>query len=269
MDPVAIGDEVTFVPGDANQGMILEIHPRRNYLARASAKPMPSAHCFEQVIAANVDQVIPVFATAEPTPSWHLLDRYLVTAESYGIPAVIIITKMDLNTDQAAEKDLFDAVKSYQRIGYPVILTSAKERLGLGQLTESLHDKVSVLLGKSGVGKTSLLNMIEPDLGLRVKSVNTATGKGRHTTTHLELFPLGMGGGLIDTPGVREFGLWIQNEDNLDYFFPEMRSLIGGCKFGLNCEHDEEPGCVIRQAVMEGKISPLRYQSYLHLKSGL
>lgn len=269
MDPVAVGDRVRFILADDGSGMILQVLPRKNYIARSSAKPMPGAHAFEQVIAANIDQVIPVFAAADPKPKWHLLDRYLVSAESYGISSVVVITKFDLVKGTPAESDLMAWIDLYRAIGYPVIVTSARTREGLGELHQILTDHHSVLVGKSGVGKTSLLNALEPGLGLRVRTVNQSTGKGRHTTSHLEMFPLQCGGALIDTPGVREFGIWGFDDLEVAAYFPEMAPLVGQCKFGLSCQHDEEPGCAIRQGVMDGRISPYRYQSYLRLKDDL
>ena len=267
-DPVAIGDHVRYleVPGGA---MIIDILPRRTQLARRSAVPMPGARPFEQVFVANLDQVIPVFSAANPEPKWNMLDRYLVTAESAGLPSLICITKMDLleNSNGGDDSALHEALDDYRRIGYPVILTSAANETGLDELTSALRGRSSVLLGKSGVGKSTLLNAIEPGLGLRVNQVNQVTGKGRHTTTHFEMFPLAIGGAIIDTPGVREFGLWDVHPDDLAGFFPEMRPYVGTCKFGLDCSHDEEPGCEIRKAVMGGVVNPRRYQSYLRLRS--
>jgi len=269
MDPVAIGDRVRVQLADDQTGVILKVLPRQNKLTRQSAKPMPGAHAFEQVIAANLDQVVPVFAAANPEPRWHMLDRYLVAAEHHRLPVQIAITKFDLVHNTPAEAALLTAVDRYRQIGYPVTLTSANAQLGLDELREIITDKTSVLVGKSGVGKTSLLNAIEPDLGLRVKEVNQTTGKGRHTTTHLEMFPLAAGGAIIDTPGVREFGLYGLTPDEVAECFPEMRPLLGQCRFGHSCRHEEEPGCAIRQAVMDGTISPYRYKSYLRLKVDL
>lgn len=269
MDPVAVGDRVRFTTTGDDSGVIWEVLPRKNYLARASAKPMPGAHAFEQVIAANLDQVVSVFAAADPEPKWHLLDRYLVTAESYEIPSLIVITKIDLVKGTRAETELLEVIQRYRQIGYPMVLTSAKGNEGVDALREVLAGRISVLVGKSGVGKSTLLNALEPGLGLRVQAVNRTTGKGRHTTTHLEMFSIKVGGALIDTPGIREFGLWGLETVDIAYFFPEMRPFLGRCRFGLSCQHDDEPGCAIRQAVTEGHISPYRYRSYLRLKADL
>jgi ribosome biogenesis GTPase len=268
-DPIAIGDRVRFMCASDGTGLITEILPRRNHLARASATPMPGAHAFEQVIAANVDLVVTVFSAARPTPKWNLLDRYLVSAESLDLPVLICITKWDLVLDENAkiEPDLAPEIDVYRRIGYPVIITSRVTGKGLEDLKDALQGRISVLVGKSGVGKTSLLNAIQPGLGLRVAEVSRSSGKGKHTTSHLEMFPLDFGGAIIDTPGMREFGLWEIVEQDLAFYFPEMRPYLGRCKFGLDCQHDEEPGCALRKAVMAGKVNPRRYQSYMRLKA--
>ncbi|MCL5274116.1 MAG: ribosome small subunit-dependent GTPase A [Chloroflexi bacterium] len=262
-DPVAIGDKVCW--NEAAQ--IAVVLPRRNQLARRSAVPMPGAHAHEQVIVANVDQIVPVIAAASPRLAWRLLDRYLVSAESAEIPAVVCITKMDL-VDSRPESEEIEAVAAeYRAIGYGVILTSMVSGQGMEEIQAVLRGRLSVFVGKSGVGKTSLLNAIEPGLRLRVQETSQATGKGRHTTTHMEMFPLQFGGAIIDTPGIREFGLWDVDQDDLALFFPEMRPFVGVCKFGRSCRHDEEPGCAIRRAVNAGLISPYRYQSYLKLRA--
>jgi ribosome biogenesis GTPase len=268
---LVVGDLVTLDESGDGPAIIREILPRRNQLSRRSAVPMPSAYAHEQVIAANVDQVLPVFAAANPAPKWNMLDRYLALAESLDLPALVVITKLDLAQDSngTIAEELLEAVKTYRRIGYPVLLTSAITGQGLDELWGALQSGLSVLLGKSGVGKTALLNALQPGLGLRVNEVSQATGKGKHTTTHLEIFPLDSGGALVDTPGVREFGLWDLDNEVLAYFYREMRPLIGRCRFGLGCAHAEEPGCAIRQAVMGGQISPQRYQSYLRLREEL
>ncbi len=262
-DLAAVGDQVEITTNGDGSGLIQAVLPRANCLTRRTAVPMPSAHPFEQVIAANVDQVVPVFAAAQPSPKWNLLDRYLVSAESLELPALICLTKLDLANGEVAGLEAITA--EYQHIGYRSVFTSIVAGAGLQELKEALVGRVSVLVGKSGVGKTSLLNAIQPGLGLRVREVSQTTGKGRHTTSYVEMFLLEEGGAIIDTPGVREFGLWDLDVDDLAFFFPEMRPFIGKCKFGLGCSHDEEPGCAIRKAVSTGQVSPRRYRSYQHL----
>lgn len=273
LDPIAVGDQVRCIQAGNGNGLIVELYPRRNQFSRRSAVPMPSARPHEQVIAVNVDQVVPVFAAAEPPPKWNMLDRYLVSAEAAGLPALILITKLDLALDKQGSLDaeLAEAAAEYRRIGYPVLLVSAHTAQGLAEVREALQGCISVLLGKSGVGKTSLLNALQPGLGLRINAVNQVTGKGKHTTTNMEMFPLefGDGGGIIDTPGVREFGLWLEDGTAVDWCFPEMRPYLGACRFGLNCAHDQEPGCAVQEAVRAGQIHPRRWQNYLQLRSEL
>jgi ribosome biogenesis GTPase len=267
MDPLAVGDEVRYILADGNKGLIVELLPRRNKLTRRSAVPKPlhhGAHPFEHIIVTNVDQVIPVIAAAQPDPKWSLLDRYLAASEEGNIPALVCITKMDLVSGH--DEMLQEALAEYRKIGYGAVLTSTFSGEGIDELRQALRGRITVLVGKSGVGKTALLNTLQPGLGLRVKEVNQVTGKGRHTTTNLEMFPLEGGGAIIDTPGTREFGLWETQGYDLALLFPEMKPLVGKCKFGLDCQHDEEPGCAIRLAVTAGKIHPSRYKSLMILK---
>lgn len=268
---VVVGDAVQCLTSPDGAGLITAVAPRRNWVSRRSAVPMPSAHPYEQVIAANVDQVIPVLAAASPAPKWNLLDRYLVSAEASGLPALVVITKADLAGDDG---ELPEIAAEYRRIGYPFLLVSSVSGQGLEELRQALAGKVSVLMGKSGVGKSSLLNALQPGLGLRVNTVSRIAGKGRHTTTHLEMFSLDLGvdgqpGQIVDTPGMREFGLWGIDTDDLAFYFPEMRPFLGSCRFGMGCRHDSEPGCAIRRAVMAGDISPRRYQNLMHLREEL
>ncbi len=265
MDPLAVGDEVRYIPAEAGKGLIVELLPRRNKLTRRSAVPKPlhhGAHPFEQIIVTNVDQVVCVMSAAQPEPKWNLLDRYLASAEAAEVPALVCITKLDLV--QGNEAELRQAIDEFRLIGYTRVFTSSVNAEGIEDLRALLSGKISAMIGKSGVGKTALLNALQPGLGLRVKEVNQATGKGRHSTTNLEMFSLSGGGAIVDTPGTREFGLW-DFEDDTALLFREMRPLVGKCRFGLDCQHDEEPGCAIRRAVTEGQISPRRYQSYLQL----
>jgi ribosome biogenesis GTPase len=260
-DPVAIGDRVRYVDVGQGRGVITDILPRLSRLSRPA--PVPGQRVFEQVIVSNADQVIPIFSSASPTPKWVLLDRYLVAAEAAGLPSLIVITKLDLAWKNP---ELEEDIEIYRRIGYPIQRVSSVTGEGIEELKSALNGKTSVLVGKSGVGKTSLLNAVQPGLGLRVKAVSGGEiGKGRHTTTHYEMFELYFGGRLVDTPGMREFGLWDIDAGELASLFPEMQSLVGQCKFGLSCSHDREPGCAIRKAVMAETVSPYRYQSYMRL----
>ena len=265
VDPVAIGDRVRYVDAGEGRGMIVEILPRVSKLSRPA--PVPGQRVFEQVIVSNADLIVPVFAVANPAPKWGLLDRYLISAEAAEIPSLIVINKLDLAWKNP---DFEEKIEIYRRIGYPILLVSATTGEGIQELKQALQGKQSVMVGKSGVGKTSLLNAIQPGLGLRVKAVSQGElGKGRHTTTHSEMFVLEFGGTLVDTPGIREFGLWDIPAEELAYLFPEMADYVGRCKFGLSCQHDQEPGCAIRRAVMTEAISPYRYQSYMNLRGEL
>jgi ribosome biogenesis GTPase len=270
VDPIAVGDVVRFVDARDGSGLIVEVLPRRNRLVRKD--PYPGKFKFEQIIVSNVDYIIPVFAAASPTPKWALLDRYLVSAESLDLSAMIVITKLDLvrGPGGVLTEEISQAVEEYRRIGYPVLLTSSVSNEGLEELRQTLKGRVSAFVGKSGVGKTALLNALEPGLGLRVGAVGTGNvGKGKHTTSQAEMVTTSFGADIVDTPGMREFGLHDLDEGDLALFFPEMRPLVGGCRFGLDCQHDKEPGCVIRKAVMDGKVSPHRYHSYIRLKDEL
>jgi ribosome biogenesis GTPase / thiamine phosphate phosphatase len=257
VDPVAVGDQVRFTDAGHDTGMILEVLPRWATLARRAA----GKKALEQVLVANLDQVVPVFSAAQPAPKWNLLDRYLVSAESTGLDALICLTKIDL----VAPDSLDDIVQIYSTAGYPVYLTSATTGEGLPDFMEALRGKRSAFMGKSGVGKTTLLNALQPGLGLRVNEVSGLTGKGKHTTTELEMFDLDFGGSVIDTPGIREFGLWEVDGSDLAELFPEMRPWLGNCRYGASCQHDHEPECGVKAAVARGQISEQRYQSYLRL----
>ncbi|GAC1473708.1 MAG: ribosome small subunit-dependent GTPase A [Chloroflexota bacterium] len=261
VDPVAIGDLVDVVPAAACTGMIVEVAPRRNHLSRRAAGPKP----LEQVIVANADQFVPVMAATRPHPSWELLDRYLAAAEEACLPVFVVITKMDLADRAAIEQQ----VAPFREMGYEVVCTSATTCEGIEQVKSALTGKMSVVVGKSGVGKSSLLNALQPGLGLRVSEVGHGTNKGRHTTTHLERFPLTFGGSIVDTPGMREFGLWNVDAQELAHLFIEFQPHLGRCRFGLDCCHDREPGCSIRAAVDAGRITERRYKSYVRMAHSL
>ena len=260
-DPVAIGDRVAFGPMGDGGGLITEVLPRRNALSR----PAAGARRLEQVIVANVDQVVAVFSAAQPSPKWELLDRYIVAAEAAGVPTLVAVTKLDLMSDE--DESLRAEVANYRRLGYRAILSSTVTGDGLAELSAALRGRLSVFVGKSGVGKSSLLNAIEPGLGQRVHAVSALTGKGKHTTSHLEMFALAAGGRVVDTPGMREFGLWQRDPADLAEGFVEMRPYLGRCRFGLDCAHDHEPGCAVQAAVATGAISERRYFSYLRMQT--
>ncbi len=257
VDPVAIGDMVAFTDSGDGTGMITAVLPRRNKISRTAPKPPRR----EQVIVANVDQVVVVFAAAFPTQRWGMLDRHLVTAEATALPALVCLTKMDLVNPKKLRAD----ARVYERAGYRLLPTSAVTGEGIEDLRAALRDRISILVGKSGVGKTTLLNTLQPDLGLKVKAVSEKTGKGMHTTTHLEMHELIGGGAVVDTPGMREFALWNVDLNRLDEYFREMRRYLGRCRFNP-CTHVHEPGCAIRKAVDAGRLAPHRYRSYLRMR---
>lgn len=262
VDPVAVGDRVRLLDSGDESGMIVDVLPRRTQLVRRAPGPKP----LEQVIAANVDQIVTVFAAAQPKPKWNLLDRYLVAAEAAGLPTLICITKWDLVRRNAKSRQVEEAVELYQGIGYPVILTSSVDNEGLTQLRAALRDRLSVFVGKSGVGKTTLLNALQPGLGLRVKEISQQTGKGKHTTSYLELFELDFGGQVVDTPGMREFGLWELDAADLAALFPDMAPYLGRCRFGASCTHTHEPDCAVKKAVAAGEIAERRYDSFVRMR---
>jgi ribosome biogenesis GTPase / thiamine phosphate phosphatase len=262
-DIVAAGDWVTISVNEDGTGTVETVAERHSVLSRSrpAASQRQIQQDREQVLVANPDQLIFVFSIKQPAPNLRKLDRYLVVAEMNHLPAVICVNKIDLTGREKAEA-LFNV---YQQIGYPVIYTSAKTGEGLDQLRAQLSGKLSVLTGSSGVGKTSLLNTLQPDLGLKVKSVSQATGKGLHTTRATELFPLDGGGYLADTPGIRSLALFDLEPWELDAYFREIAPLVAQCQFS-DCSHRHEPNCAVRTAVENGQVTPARYESYLRLR---
>jgi ribosome biogenesis GTPase len=240
--------------------MIERILPRHSALVRLAPTPRGE---YQQVLLANPDQVILVFSCAQPSPHLRMLDRFLVVAEKQGIPPVIVANKVDLVGSQAA-RELFTM---YPPLGYRMIFTSARSGEGVDELSEVLLGRLSGLAGPSGVGKSSLLNAIQPDLGLAVRDVSLATAKGRHTTVVRELFTIRQGGFVADLPGLRSLSLWDTQPEELDGYFPELRDLVSQCQFN-DCTHQSEPGCAVRRAVDEGRVHPDRYLSYLRMRYG-
>lgn len=270
-DLVALGDRVKIEPlpieADQVNAVIVEVAPRQRVLSRvAPSSAVGTSAEREQVIIANPDQAIFVFAAAHPAPHTRMLDRFLVAAEKAEIPEIrVCVNKIDLVADRAEVLNKFGV---YERIGYPLLLVSAKTGEGLDALREALAGKISVFTGPSGVGKTSLLNAIEPDLGRRVSEVSRATTKGRHTTRYSELVPLASGGYIADTPGIRSISPWDVEPDELDGYYIEIAPHVAACRF-QDCTHAHEPGCAVRAAVARGEISPERYDSYLRLREEL
>ncbi|HEY5269552.1 MAG TPA: ribosome small subunit-dependent GTPase A [Anaerolineales bacterium] len=259
-DIAAVGDRVQVSSQPDGTGSIESVEPRRSSLVRLDPRPQG---VYQQVILANPDQAVFVFACARPTPRLRMLDRFLVIAEKQGLPAVIIANKIDLVGREQAEK-MFGF---YPPIGYPVIYACANTGQGVEELRERLTGKVSALAGPSGVGKSSLLNAVQPGLGLAVREISEAFHKGRHTTSVRQLFPLVGGGYVADTPGIRSLALWDTEPEELDGYFPELAPLVAACQFN-DCKHKTEPGCAVRAAVEAGRVHPQRYDSYLRLRAG-
>jgi ribosome biogenesis GTPase / thiamine phosphate phosphatase len=262
-NPIAVGDEVMIdiESESANTAMITEILPRRNYINRQS----PSHKKQHHIVAANLDQSL-LFATLkDPKTSQGFIDRFLVTCEAYHVPAIVVFNKADLYKTKEQEK--YAALKEmYDDIGYRTILMSVKTNEGVQEVKDALQGKTTLLSGHSGVGKSSFINTIFPELQLKTQDVSGWSGKGLHTTTFAEMFdlPLATGGKVIDTPGMREFGLVDITRQELSHYYPEMARLITECQFN-NCLHINEPGCAVKEAVAEGKINEERYVSYYNI----
>lgn len=254
-DLCVIGDRVRVERSARGEPVVAEVFERE----RAFSRQKPgSAKAYEDVLIANLDRLVLVFSYGEPVLHPRMLDRFLVTAEHQGVTPIIVANKVDLAT--AEEREVFAA---YRELGYPLIETDARTGRGIAELEHHLETGIAAFVGPSGVGKSSLLNALEPGLGLRVASVGKHQ-KGRHTTRVAELHRLRAGGLVADTPGIRAIGLWGLPKGELDRYFAEMRPFVGGCAF-RGCQHRSEPGCAIKAAVEEGEISPSRYESYLRL----
>lgn len=259
-DLAALGDRVLISCQADGTGSIESIEPRRKALVRLDPRPQG---IYQQVMLSNPDQAVFVFACARPAPHLRMLDRFLVIAEKQGLPALIVANKIDLVDMETAHR-LFEV---YPSIGYQVIYTCARTGHGVEALRSHLQGRVSALAGPSGVGKSSLLNALQPGLGLAVSEISSAFKKGRHTTTVRQLFPLDGGGYVADMPGMRSLALWDTEPQELDAYFPELAPLVSACQFN-DCKHQSEPGCAVRAAVEAGRVSPQRYDSYLRLRAG-
>jgi len=260
-NPIAVGDVVTIETENEQEGSvtITEIADRKNYITRTSPANKHKHH----IIASNLDQSL-LFATLkDPKTSLGFIDRFLITSEAYHIPSVIVFNKSDLY--KTKEKEKFAEIKEmYEQIGYKVMSMSIEKNEGVEDVKALLKNKTTLLSGHSGVGKSSFINIIFPELTLRTQDVSGWSGKGLHTTTFAEMYNLPFGGRIIDTPGIRELGLVDIPKQELSHYFPEMRSVINDCQFN-NCIHMNEPGCAVKSAVQKGMINPERYISYCNI----
>ena len=258
-NPVAVGDRVDFQVSGDGYAVITKIHERKNHIIRKATKLSKATH----IIASNLDQAIIIVSLVKPRTSTGFIDRFLVTAEAYHIPVHIIFNKYDLYDDEVRQQlDYYREV--YTDVGYKCLVTSVPDRLHLTDFKKILQDKTSLLAGHSGVGKSALINAIDPKLNLKEGQISKMHEKGRHTTTFTEMFSLDFGGFIIDTPGIKEFGLVGFDKAELGQRFPEMRSRMHDCRFN-NCLHVEEPGCAVVQALEKGEIAEFRYLNYLNM----
>jgi ribosome biogenesis GTPase / thiamine phosphate phosphatase len=259
-NPIAVGDVVDIDKEEGEESIVItNIHDRKNYITRQS----PHNKHLHHIVAANLDQSILLATLKDPKTSTGFMDRFLVASEAYHVPAIIVFNKSDLY--KSKEKEKFEQIKSiYEKIGYPVYSMSISEDTGVNEVKELLKNKTTLLSGHSGVGKSSFINTIFPENIIKTQEVSGWSGKGLHTTTFAEMFDLPFGGKIIDTPGMREFAMMDIEPHELSHYFPEMKTLINDCRFN-NCMHIEEPGCAVKAAVEENKISAERYVNYLNI----
>lgn len=259
-NPIAVGDKVDVErEPDQDTWLITRLHPRKNYIIRKSVNLSKQA----QIIAANLDQAFLIVTLASPRTSLGFIDRFLVTAEAYAIPAMLIFNKLDLFSNEGLEI-LKEYQQIYEKAGYPCYSVSATEQTNIEQIKDLLKNKVTLISGHSGVGKSTLINALLPGSQLKTGDISDWSDKGKHTTTFAEMFELPFGGYLIDTPGIRELGVFDIERQELGRLFPEIRELMGNCKFH-NCRHINEPGCAVLKAMENNEIEPSRYNSYLSI----
>lgn len=258
-NPVAVGDLVMVeMEGDEGQGMIKEVLPRKNYVVRQSPKGRMDVH----LMAANIDQAVVIATITQPNLKQGFIDRFLLILEPYEIPGIIVFNKCDLYEE--GDMNMYEYLRDiYEPIGYQVLLTSAVDGTGLEELREVLKGKITLIGGQSGVGKSSLVNSIQPKLELRTQDLSDFSGKGMHTTTFAEMHRLDFGGAIIDTPGIKSLAFNNLEPQMVAHNFRELFALSDGCRFGGSCLHRNEPGCAVKAAIEEGTISELRYINYL------
>lgn len=259
-NPIAVGDRVQFMQtGEKNYGIITKIEERKNYISRKSIKLSKITH----ILAANIDQLLLVVSLYKPATPLGFIDRFLTAAESFRIQCCLVFNKLDLYDAQHMQT-LEQWQQIYEKIGYPCLRVSATQGEGIEALKSMMRNKISLMGGQSGVGKSTLINTISPHLQLKTGEISNSYEKGRHTTTFAEMFPLDFGGDIIDTPGIKEFGLIQYKKEEVSHYFPEMLSLVSQCKFN-NCTHTHEPGCAVKKAVESRNIALSRYQNYLSI----
>ncbi len=261
-NPVTVGDWVDFRIDGYTNGLITKIYPRKNYIIRKSINLSKQAH----IIASNIDQAILVATLASPYTTTVFIDRFLVAAETYKIPAKIIINKIDLYNEETMNK-LERLSKLYSGLGYPVYAISAENGENIESVKMLMKDKINVVAGHSGVGKSTLINTISPGLHLPTAEISESHDMGKHTTTFSEMFDLEFGGMIIDTPGIKGFGMYDMKTEDVAHNFPEMFAKLGKCKY-YNCTHSHEPECAVKEAIEAGSIARSRYQSYLSILEG-
>lgn len=259
-NPVAVGDKVDFeILQKEGIGVIKKINQRRNYIIRKSTKLSKVSH----IIASNIDQAFLIVTLAYPRTSTGFIDRFLVTAEAYKIPVIIVFNKIDIY-DEVIKKRQQELIDIYSKIGYENFSVSALRGDNLDLLKEKLKDKINLFSGHSGVGKSTLINVIQPGSNLRTADISKQHKKGRQTTTNAEMLELSFGGYIIDSPGIKEFGLIDFDKNEVSHYFPEMRALMNDCKFN-NCTHTHEPGCAVKNALKNGDVSKTRYKNYISI----
>ncbi len=259
-NPVAVGDRVKFYRLEReNTGMISEILDRKNYIVRKASKLSKEVH----VLAANLDQAFLMISLVTPRTTIRFIDRFLATSEAYQIPAIIIFNKTDIY-DEELKGEMYDLRKMYGEIGYESIATSAVEKIGIDELKEKMKDKINLVAGNSGVGKSTIINTMDPSLDLKTRPVSELHSTGKHTTTFSEMFELSSGGFIIDTPGIKGFGIIDMDRKEISHFFPDIFALSKDCQY-YNCMHINEPNCAVKEALQENRLSESRYESYLSL----
>lgn len=261
-NPIAVGDHVVLESNERGETVITTILPRKNYIIRKSLNLSHQTH----ILASNLDQAVLVATLVAPRTSLGFIDRFLVTAEAYGIPAILLFNKSDLlGTELLGMQE--EIMNIYRNAGYTCLATSSLDAVSVEHLRDLFKDKITLVAGHSGVGKSTLINAIEPTLNLKTGEISAAHLKGMHTTTFAELHTLSFGGGIIDSPGIKELGLVEMRKEEVGHYFPEIRAHMHACKFN-NCTHTNEPKCAVMSAVEHGDISEERYHSYMSILNG-